>query len=112
MAGEYLEFDLGHEIEQLHQEAEWATGQNAKTLVKYEDLRVVLTVLRAHARMPSHHAEGRITIQTIRGHIQVRAAGRTFGLRAGNVLALDGGLQHDLEALEDSALLLTIAWRE
>lgn len=112
MAGEYLEFDLGNEIERLHQEREWATGQNAKTLVKYEDLRVVLTALRAHARMPSHHTKGRITIHTVRGHVHVRAAGRTFDLPAGNMLALDGGLPHDVEALEDSALLLTLAWRK
>jgi quercetin dioxygenase-like cupin family protein len=110
MAGPYLEFDLGREIEQLHREPEWATGHNARTLVKYDDLRVVLTALRAHARMPTHHTEGRISIQTIRGHIQVRAAGRTFDLPAGSMLALDRDLPHEVEALADSVVLLTIAW--
>jgi quercetin dioxygenase-like cupin family protein len=110
MAAAYLEFDLDREIEQLHHEREWTTGQNAKTLVKYDDLRVVLTALRAHARMPSHQTQGRISIQTIRGHIEIRAAGRTFDLPVGSLLALDRGLPHDVEALEDSVLLLTIAW--
>jgi mannose-6-phosphate isomerase-like protein (cupin superfamily) len=44
------------------------------------------------------------------GHLQVHAAGRTFNLRPGRLLALDHGLSHDVEALEESALLLTIAW--
>ncbi len=110
MAAAYLEFDLANEIEQLHREPEWSTGQNAKTLVKYEDFRVVLTALRARARMPDHRTEGRISVQTIRGHIQIRAEGRTFDLPVGSLLALDGGLAHDVEALEDSVLLLTIAW--
>lgn len=110
LAAAYLEFDLGREIEQLHHEPEWATGQNAKTLVKYDDFRVVLTALRAHARMPSHQTDGRISVQTIRGHILVRASGRTFDLPVGSLLALDRGLPHDVEALEESVLLLTIAW--
>ena len=67
MAAAYLEFDLARELEQLHREPGWSSGQNAKTLVKYEDFRVVLT-------------------------------------------ALDQGLSHDVEALEESAFLLTIAW--
>jgi quercetin dioxygenase-like cupin family protein len=44
------------------------------------------------------------------GRIQVRARGRTFDLGAGSLLALDRGIPHDVEALEESAFLLTIAW--
>ncbi len=109
LAAAYLEIDLAREIEQLHHEPEWATGQNAKTLMKYDDFRVVVTALRAHARMPSHQTDRRFSVQTIRGHIQVRAAGRTFDLPAGSLLALDRDLPHEVEALEESVLLLTIA---
>lgn len=111
LAAPYLEFDIGREIEQLHHEPAWTSGQNAKTLFKYDDFRVVLMVLRAHTRVPSHQTEGRISLQTIHGHLQVRAAGRTFDLPVGSLLALDRGLPHDVEAVEESVLLLTIAWR-
>lgn len=110
MAAPYLEFDLGREVEQLHREPEWKTGQNARTLVKYDSLRVVLTALKAHVRIPEHQTEGWISIQTFRGHLQVRAEGRTFDLPAGALLTLDQGVRHDVQALEDSVLLLTIAW--
>jgi quercetin dioxygenase-like cupin family protein len=110
MAAHYLEFDLATEIDQLHREPEWHGGRNAKTLVKYDDLRVVLLALRASTRIPDHRTDGRISIQTVRGHLRIRAGGRTFDLPAGRLLTLDGGLVHDVEALEDSALLLTIAW--
>jgi hypothetical protein len=43
-------------------------------------------------------------------HIHVRAQGRTFDLPPGGLLALDQDVPHDVEALEDSSLLLTIAW--
>ena len=110
MAAPFLEFDLKRELEQLHSEAGWGTGQNARTLVKYDDFRVVLTALKARARLPGHQTEGRISIQTVVGHIQVRAQGRTFDLAAGSLLALDQGIPHDVEALDESAFLLTIAW--
>ena len=110
MAAAYLEFDLARELEQLHREPGWSSGQNAKTLVKYDDLRVVLIALKARLRLPGHQTEGRISIQTVAGHIQVRAQGRTFDLPLGRLLALDRGVSHAVEALEESACLLTIAW--
>lgn len=110
MAAPYLEFDITRELEQLHREPGWQSGQNAKTLVKYEDLRIVLTALKAQSRIPGHQTEGRISIHTVVGHLKVRAQGRTFDLPAGRLLALDQRLPHDVEALEDSAFLLTIAW--
>jgi quercetin dioxygenase-like cupin family protein len=110
MAAPYLEFDITRELEQLHGEPEWKSGQNAKTLVKNEGLRIVLTALKAQSRIPEHQTEGRISIHTVAGHLKVRAEGRTFDLPAGTLLALDQRLPHDVEALEDSAFLLTIAW--
>jgi quercetin dioxygenase-like cupin family protein len=110
MAAPYLEFNLASEVQQLRSEPEWQTGQNAKTLVKYDNLRVVLIALKARARIPGHQTQGRITIQTIQGQVHVRAEGRTFYVGVGNLLALDRGLAHDVEAVEESAFLLTIAW--
>jgi quercetin dioxygenase-like cupin family protein len=112
MAGPYLEFDLGREIQQLHEEDTWSTGRNSKTLVKYADFRVVLMALKAGMRVEKHQAEGRISVQTIAGHINIRASGRTFDLPTGSRLALDRATVHDVEALEESAVLLTIAWPE
>lgn len=40
----------------------------------------------------------------------MHADGRVIDLPMGHVLALDGAVPHDVEALEDSAFLLTIAW--
>lgn len=110
MAAPFLEFDLVRELGQLQSEPPATGGQNAKTLVKYDDFRIVLTTLAAHTRIPGHRAEGRISVHTIRGHIRMRALERTFDLPAGRLLVLDHGVPHEVEALEDSAFLLTIAW--
>ena len=110
MAGPFLEFDLPAEVHRLRAETTWSTGQNARTLIKYDNLRVVLTALQANASIPEHKTEGRISIHVLSGHIQVKTFGRTFSLRPGGLLALDHGVAHDIEALEESSFLLTIAW--
>ena len=111
MAAAYLEFDLARELDQLHREAGWTSGQNARTLVKYDGLRMVLIALKAGSKIPQHQTEGHVSIHTVAGHIQVRAQGRTFELRQGGLLTLDQGVPHDVEAIEESAVLLTIAPR-
>ena len=110
MAERIMEFDLPAEIHRLQAETTWSTGQNARTLIKYDDFRVVLTALQAKVRIPEHKAEGRISVHVLSGHIQLQASGRTFSLRPGGLLALDQGVPHGVEALEESAFLLTIAW--
>lgn len=109
-ADPFMEFDLPAEIHRLHAETTWSTGHNARTLIKYDDLRVVLTALQAGTRVPEHKAAGRVSVHVLSGHVQVKASGRTFSLRPGGLLALDQGMPHDIEALEESVLLLTLAW--
>jgi quercetin dioxygenase-like cupin family protein len=109
LAAPFLEFDLTTETAHLHSEPTWPTGQNARTLVKYDDFRVVLVALQVQARMAEHQTEGRISVHLLSGHIRLNASGRTFDLRPGSLLALDQGVPHGIEALEESAFLLTIA---
>lgn len=106
-----LSFDLYAEIEQLRREDAWQGGRNSKTLVKHPDFRVVLTVLHANARLHEHKAAGAISVQSVAGHIRMHAGSKVFDLPTGHLLALERGIEHDVEALEDSAFLLTIAWR-
>lgn len=104
-----LAFDLSREIERLRQEPGWQAGRDSKTLVKHPDFRMVLTAIRGGTRIHEHRTGGRISVQTLTGHIQMHVPGRTVDLAAGHVLALDRAVPHDVEALEDSAFLLTIA---
>jgi quercetin dioxygenase-like cupin family protein len=107
-----LLFDLNAEIARLRSENAWQGGRNSKTLVKHSDFRVVLTVLKSNARLHEHKAAGRISVQAIAGHIRMHVQEKAIDLPAGHMLALERALPHDVEALEDSAFLLTIAWPE
>ncbi len=109
-AGPYLSFDLQEQIEEIRRESYWQSGRNSKTIVKYGDFRIVLTAIQKGTTIREHHSDGRISVQTVIGHIRMHAAGKEFDLPRGHLLVLDRGMRHDVEALEDSAFLLTIAW--
>jgi quercetin dioxygenase-like cupin family protein len=107
----FLSFDLADDLERLRTEDHpWQAGRSAKILVKYPSLRILLVGLRPGTHIAEHHAAGPISIQIITGHILVRAAGKPFDLREGQLLALEAEVPHDLEALAESAVLVTIAW--
>jgi len=110
IGGPFLEFDLAAQIQDLRKEPAWNSGHNSKTMVKHPDLRLVLTVMKANTSIHEHSTAGSISVHTVAGHIRMHVAGREFDLPAGHLLALDAAVPHDVEALEDSAFVLTIAW--
>jgi quercetin dioxygenase-like cupin family protein len=104
------QFDLESEISNLESHKPWPQGMTSKMLLKTDDLRIVLIVMRAGARMAEHHSDGRISIQVLRGAIRTRLRDQVVDLSPGRLFALDRSIKHDVEAREDSAFLLTIAW--
>jgi quercetin dioxygenase-like cupin family protein len=108
-----LQCNLTEEIQNLHKEEAWVreTGPSSKTLVKHSDMRIVLLAMKKNMVMREHETSARISVQTLAGHIHLKLPDRTVDLPAGQLLALDPCVPHDVEAVEDSAFLLTLAWR-
>jgi quercetin dioxygenase-like cupin family protein len=112
MTAPVLAFDLAHEVAQLREQTAWRQGdRNAKTLVKEADFRIVLIALRAGSRMEEHRAAGRISVQTLMGHVRLQTAGTNVDLPVGRLVSVERDVPHTVEALEESAFLLTIAWQ-
>lgn len=110
LSGEMAQFDLVREIEDSAQQQPWQSGLYAKTLFKRDDFRTVLISMKRGARMKEHHADGTISILVVQGAVRVNAQGQTHGLKAHGLFTLAPSIKHDVEALEDSAFLLTISW--
>ncbi len=105
-----LTFDLDDEIRLLQAEQPWQAGHTAKTIVKYPDLRIVLIALKAGGRMVQHETTGRISIHALSGYLKVRLPDKILELPTGGIVALDKDVPHSVEAVVNSAFLLTIAW--
>lgn len=110
MIDNLAQFDLQREMAESEQKKPWPSGIHSKTLFKKPDFRMVLIEMEPGARMDEHHADGTICVQPIKGRIRFRTQDRTHELGTGNLLTLGASIKHDVEALEDSAFLLTIAW--
>ena len=107
------QFDLRQEIRLLRKEESWqrGIGRSSRTLVKQQDFRIVLVLMKAHTRLTEHRANARISIQTILGRIQVRVRNQNIvELPVAGLLALDSSIPYDIESLRESAFLLTISW--
>jgi quercetin dioxygenase-like cupin family protein len=103
-------FDLAQEMKESQQKRPWPMGHFAKTLFKKSDFRMVLIMMDQGSVMKEHHADGTISVQVLKGAIDLRVHGEVHSLHANNVLTLGASIKHELEAREESALLLTIAW--
>jgi quercetin dioxygenase-like cupin family protein len=112
LIGERLWFDLEDEFRRLRSEAAWRQGdRNAKTLVRALAFRVVLTAIKPGARIQGHTVDAPLALQVVAGRVRLQLTGQTIELSAGQLLALEPGVAHDVEALEESAFLLTIGGR-
>jgi quercetin dioxygenase-like cupin family protein len=110
MIDRLAQFDLHQEIADSEQKKPWQSGHFAKTLFKKHDLRVVLITMENAAKMKEHHADGTISVQVLKGQIRFSVHGKPHDLKSGNLLTLSASIKHEVQALEDSAFLLTISW--
>jgi hypothetical protein len=107
------QFDLRQEIRLLRKEESWqrGIGRSSRTLVKQQDFRIVLVLMKSKTTLTEHQANARISIQTILGRIRVRVRDENMiELPVGGLLALDSSIPYDVEAVRESAFLLTISW--
>jgi quercetin dioxygenase-like cupin family protein len=110
MHADALAYDLTPEAEALRRELSWKRGdRNAKTLVQEPGLRVVLVALRPGARLDDHESHAQVTVQVLAGRLLVHLAARTVEVFTDRLVSIETGVAHELEALEETTFLLTIA---
>ncbi len=105
-------FDLtAFDRELRAQDAYLREGHTARTLVRAADLRIVFVAMEAGAHIAEHRADDTASIHALSGHIRLRVSDETVDLPAGRLLVLEKGERHDVEAVEESAFLLTLGWK-
>jgi len=110
LRGPLQSFDLDAEVATLREEEAFRGGRrNSITLRKGEGMSMVLLVMGAGDRLEEHAAPGPISVAVWEGRIRFTAADGEVEAGPKTVLALDGGVRHVVEALEDAVCVLTIA---
>ncbi len=96
--------------EQLTIAARAASGRSAVRAYgrPSASLRQTLVALTAGRTMAEHKSPGDATLLCLQGQVVVRAGTTSVELGPGDLLAIPPQ-RHDVEALQDSALLLTVS---
>lgn len=102
-------YSLPELVQQLKQEDNWEkAGRGSKLLRKTNNIRLVLMVLKAGSEIKPHEAPGPITVHCIEGQIKFFAEENEVVLKKGEMLSLQEFVRHSVEAVEESAFLLTV----
>ena len=102
-------FPLEEMIEQLRRESVYETAhRNALTLIRDEDLTVVLVVARQGTQCEDHHSTGPTFFTVLEGDVDVESAdgGGTIHLRRGAAGALAPEVSHRIAATTDCAYMV------
>jgi quercetin dioxygenase-like cupin family protein len=83
-------------------------GKRSAVLAKNEHVSIVLATLARGEALQEHQTEGQITVTVIQGAIRFDALNERVRLNAGGLLTLRPGIRHSVEALEDSAFVITV----
>jgi quercetin dioxygenase-like cupin family protein len=109
-AGGMITVKLSDEIARLRSAAEWKSAdRHAISLIKDDALNVLLMALKKGAHLHEHRTKGPIAVQVISGAIRFSSGSDQRTISAGEMVGLDRGVPHSLEALEESALILVTA---
>jgi quercetin dioxygenase-like cupin family protein len=110
LAAPMMIFDLEPRLRELREDDSYRrSGRLGRTLAKSGRMRITLVALNGGIEVGTHHAESPMTIQLLEGSLAFTVAGREHELKAGQLLFFGPGEAHDIRALEESALLLTLS---
>ena len=109
LAGPNLSFALDDQVAELRgDETYLLRGRVGRTLVKAGPLRLTLVVIREGIDIGTHHAATPLTLHALDGRLRYRVDDEEFEIGRGDVLFFGPGHAQDIQALADTALLLTI----
>lgn len=77
-------------------------------LVRTDDFEVMRMILPKGKSVPEHHIPGELSIQCLEGTLELQAHDKTIVMRTGDWVYLEGDVPHALNALENTAILVSM----
>ena len=83
-------------------------GPNVQVLSDIGTARLVLFAFKAGQQLREHRTSSQILVQALRGRVMFTAAGNSIRLQAGMVLQVEAQVPHQVVALTNAVLLVTM----
>lgn len=83
-------------------------GHWQEALFHHSHATIALYAFEPGSFLADHVVDGPVVIHLLDGHITVTTDTDTYQLQGGMLLRLAGGIRHDVTALENSHMLLTV----
>jgi quercetin dioxygenase-like cupin family protein len=102
-------FDMQDALRKLrHEDSPERAGHKQITLDQYGPVTMVLFAFDAGGALKDHKAAGVVTIQALEGELIVRTEAHEYKLRPNMMVMLSPNVRHSVEAVKQSAMLLTV----
>lgn len=104
-----LLIDLPSYIKQIKDEKAWGKNdRNAITIFKTDKMRIVLVALHKGADMQTEHPDNILSIQVLKGKLNIATSLSSTEVEKENLLALHEKVPYTITALKKSIFLLTV----
>ncbi|AWV89397.1 cupin domain-containing protein [Bradymonas sediminis] len=83
-------------------------GHRQYTLSRSDTHTTILFHFEKGSRIPEHMVRGDVSIHVLDGQLEVETPSQTHRLKAEQILVLAAGVKHDVHALSETRMLLTV----
>lgn len=102
-------YDVNEEFDQLESEGSTpVSGHRQIALYRHGPMTFALFSFVQGGELPDHAAEGTVSIHCVGGVVEVHAMKTTYTLSEGQMVVLAPDVVHDIIAVEQSRVLMTI----
>ena len=103
--------ELRQALERLLREPPHPTqGHRQITLYRHGSSTLALFYFNAWGRLLDHGADAVVTLHLLEGQLNVHTAQGTYRMEAGQILVLAPNVPHDVQAVKNSRMLMTICF--
>ena len=104
-----LVIDLPTYVEQIKNEKAWEENdRNSITVFKSDKMRILLVALHRKAEMQTLRPENILSLQLLKGKINLTADNKSTEIHKEQILALHEKISYSIKALKKSLFLLTL----
>lgn len=101
--------DIASFIKQIKSEKTWdETDRNSITVFKSDKLTIVIVALHKNAEMTTEHPRNILSVQVIKGKINLYADSKTIVVEEKQLFVLHEDISYKIQAVKKSVFLLTV----